>query len=467
MPPVFAQPSPVSRFSSSGGGGDYGSYASLARALQDRYASDADRQLRAQLGFAGLEEQRAGRQDELQLQAAALAMRPALEQQRADNEINNWMIQRRFNQSDQQELARQETAVSELQDKLDKGEISQNEFYQMIGQVAPRVNYLQAKEQHTRVKAIEQQRTQEAELFQAKKKQIDILNSIQEGELNNQIDVHIPAGNNQELANHMARVYPELRSGTPEYNAKLKMEAAEMGLGYEFIKTKNGNVPLSTVKGLIGGRAGASAGTGAETGEAGTAGAGRKAGSPEEMAAKATEEFFKTRGTPYTKEEWASHYDFLHDKFSGKTAAGEKATQQEADLGAMQVKRDEIYKNPDMPLERKMYGMQLVSRLSQLMEARPTKGVQEQKRKVLEEYKKFKGEMAAVKAAKKTQPAETPPVDEEAKRLAAEYNRGDWVDRRFENLSDYLSAIGRVSRGDIQTPEFVGRGVSGLFDLLK
>src|SRR5262245_46424027 len=265
MPPVFAQPSifPVGHVGFGGGGGGgfgAGEFASMARSLQDRYANDAALGVRAGLGYAGLAEEHASRQADFDLRAANLAMQPGLQAQQADLQIQNWMFQQRFTQQDQQDLARQYTVVSELQDKLDKGEITQNEFYRMLGQAAPRINYLAAKEQHTRNKALEQQRQQQASLFEEQRQRLSILNALQSGEMEGQIDQYVLPENKQALSEHMQLVHPGLQSGSPEYEAQSKLEASQMGWSMDMVKVPGkGLVPLQTIRGLMGGPAGTGA----------------------------------------------------------------------------------------------------------------------------------------------------------------------------------------------------------------
>jgi hypothetical protein len=304
MPVTFAQPSPVSAFH---GSVDPGVFAQMQGILQQRYAADADRQMRSQLGFAQLSDERSQRQNELGLRASEIAMRPALQQQAADLQLNNWMTQQRFTQQDQMDLARQETVTSELQDKFDKGEISQSELYQMLGKVAPRVNFLKAKEQHSRNKAMEEMRQQQAAEFKSRKDMHDNLLAFQQAEVDGKLDYHIPPQYRVELANTMQFAHPDLRAGTSEYSEMEKAEANKNGWAVRALKKADGSIVMDPrhtgMLGMPG--AGGAAGTGA-------GGAGGELGGAKEAdilrhVTESTNKHFESLGKTPSADEWKAY----------------------------------------------------------------------------------------------------------------------------------------------------------------
>src|SRR5205814_1398001 len=78
-----------------------------------------------------------------------------------------WIAERQWTQQDQQELARQNNAVGELLRKRDSGEVSEEEFYHMAGNAAPRINALEAKQKYTAAQALEEQRKAHADAYAA------------------------------------------------------------------------------------------------------------------------------------------------------------------------------------------------------------------------------------------------------------------------------------------------------------
>lgn len=231
MPVLFAPPNQNSYYSSSSrssGGGNVAdsAMADIAAYRAQNAAAEFNAQAQQQANIAGA-----------QMQAHA-----AMQERAAELEIQGWMQKQAFTQTDQQELVRQQNTLSELQTKLDNGDISQPEFYKMLQQVAPRVNYLAFKEQHTKNQALEQQRQEHAALFQARKEQLDSLNALQSSELEGRMDTYIPDDQKSTMAEHMQLVHPELQPGTPEYDAKMKLEAAEMGVGTKMVKMPGGKL---------------------------------------------------------------------------------------------------------------------------------------------------------------------------------------------------------------------------------
>lgn len=235
MPPVFEQPG-----GRGGSSSDQRNYAQLASILQQRYAADADRQQRGMLGFAELAERQSANQADYNLAIARLQLQPILQEQQARLEIDNWAMKQQFNQQDQAELNRQNAVISELMDKRDKGDISDAEFYAQARQIAPRVNVLQAKEAHTKNAALAEQRKQHAALFEEQIRMRDRAAAYQAQELEGKLDLYVPPRYAAQLSEMMADSYPELKSGTPAYDAQLKALADEMGWAMLYAKDKGG-----------------------------------------------------------------------------------------------------------------------------------------------------------------------------------------------------------------------------------
>src|SRR5678810_851273 len=166
MPISFAQPAPAGAFSQIARQGNLPAYlqayTSLMNSAQDRFAADRASAGREQLGYAQLNSDAALRREALGLQAAEIAQRPGLQeaaiQMHARAQMDTWLAQQQWTARDQQELSRQQNVIGELMTKRDTGEISEEEFYQMAGSAAPRIDALQAREQYTKNQAMVEQK---------------------------------------------------------------------------------------------------------------------------------------------------------------------------------------------------------------------------------------------------------------------------------------------------------------------
>ncbi len=252
MPIVFEQPAPagaLTNIARQAGAEDsraqLAAYTALSGQLQNRYAQESQDSSRASLGYAQLQSDNMLRGRALGLQAAELEMRPILQaaaiQQRARAELDQWVSQQQFTARDQQELNRQRNSLGELLSKRESGEITEKEFYQMAGQVAPRLNSLQERENFTKQKAMNEYRQQQAELFETQRKQREQIMAAQRGQLEGRVDVRVKGQHADDLARHMKIAYPGLPSGTPEYEAVSKQEALKAGWAEEVILNSKGD----------------------------------------------------------------------------------------------------------------------------------------------------------------------------------------------------------------------------------
>lgn len=250
MPIVFDQPAPAGAFSNIAR--NRGSEAFLDAAVrmagiaQSSYDQQGETAARERMGFANLTAETALRQQALGLQRTEMEMRPALQaaaiQQRAQLEMDAWTIQQRFTMQDRQELTRQENALGELVAKRDEGEISEQEFYQMAQRVAPRVNALIAKDNHTKAKMNAELQQQQAAKFKADREYRDNAIAFQEMELAGKLDVYIPPQYEMKLSEIMQDAHPDVQRGSPEYEALRKAEAAERGWAERYAKKADGTV---------------------------------------------------------------------------------------------------------------------------------------------------------------------------------------------------------------------------------
>lgn len=293
MPPVFEQP----------GQGRSRSYEQLASALQSRYAADADRQLRANLAYAELDQRQALAEQGFALDMARLQMQPILQEQARRGQLDNWMMQQEFNQRDQAELNRQSALLSELMDKHAKGEISDAELYRRAPQIAPRVDMLKTKQQYTLNAALVEEKKQRAAAFEEQIAMRDRMAAYQEQELEGKLDLWVSPKYAKALVGIMADGYPDLKPGTPEYTAQYKAVADEMGWAVPFAKEPNGK-PIF-LKDLQ--EAGAIGATGAR-GTRGTRSAGGGLSEKDVAdhiitAEKAAEDWAKRQETPPSQEE--------------------------------------------------------------------------------------------------------------------------------------------------------------------
>lgn len=261
MPITFAQPAPAGSFTqlarqrqAADARESLAVAANFSGQLQERYARDADRTARSNLGFAQLEQDSLLRSRALGIQEADLQQQGYLAtatiKARADAELNQWITQQRFTLQDRQELTRQENALGELVSKRDSGEISEQEFFQMAGRVAPRVNSLQAKDQHNKVKAQSMALEEMAMQRKAAKENQEFLTALNSGELDSRIDHHIPAEHAQFMSDFMKDVHPDIQPGSPQYDATIKMEAAKFGKTIPMVKGPKGELtPLAKMLG--------------------------------------------------------------------------------------------------------------------------------------------------------------------------------------------------------------------------
>lgn len=260
-PITFAQPAPADSFTqiarsrqAADARESLAVAANFSGQLQERYARDADRMSRSQLGFAQLESDAMLKARALGIQETEVAQRGDLAMRsieaRAQLEMDQWITQQRFTLQDRQELTRQENALGELVSKRDSGEISEQEFFRMANRVAPRVNSLQAKDQHNKVKAQSMALEEMAMQRKAAKENQEFLTALNSGELDSRIDHHIPAEHAQFMSDFMKKLHPELQPGSPQYDATIKMEAAKFGKTIPMVKGPKGELtPLSKMLG--------------------------------------------------------------------------------------------------------------------------------------------------------------------------------------------------------------------------
>lgn len=248
MPVVFAQPAPAGAFRQIADQGNpqafLQAYTALSGQLQNRYADDARTSAQERLGYANLAADTALRQRALGIHESEVQLRPMMQaaaiEQRARLELDQWMAQQQFTARDQQELNRQRNSLGELINKRESGEITESEFYQMASRVAPRVNSLQQRENFTRQKALNEQRQMQTQLFETQKNQREALLAFNQAELDGKLDYHIPPRYATRLAEIMRDAHPELRAGTPEYDAMSKAEADERGWAERYAKKADG-----------------------------------------------------------------------------------------------------------------------------------------------------------------------------------------------------------------------------------
>lgn len=288
-------------------------YSRMVGMQQQRYAQNADAENRNALGFAQLASEERLKNQALGLQHAELLQRPELQmaaiQQRAQLEMEGWITQQRFTLADRQELTRQENALGELVSKRDQGEISEQEFFQMARQVAPRVNALQAKDQHTQVKMKAQLLQEQSERIAQQKKAQEVLNAVNEGELESRIERRIPTEHMEWAANYMRTAYPDLKPGTPEYDAKMKLDMASIGRAEEWIKNEKGGLePLSKFRERVQGKG---------SGEQGA----RDTIHIIDKATEATQRWAKSQDFPPTAEEEDNYFKKMKQRYA--EAAGE------------------------------------------------------------------------------------------------------------------------------------------------
>lgn len=419
MPISLAQPAPAGAFNDIVNQGNLpaylSAYTSMQNALQSRYASDLHTRNQAALGYAQLDQDAALRREALGLQAAEMQQRPGLielqAQAHARASMDQWMMQQQFTARDQQELNRQQNSLGELLSKRESGEISDEEFYHMAGDVAPRVNALQAKQQYTQQKAMEEERKARAARFKSDKERLDLLNSLQSGELESQIDQYVLPEHKQFMADYMKRMYPELQAGTPEYDGRLKLEASQMGATMDMVKVPGkGLVPLASVKAMMGGTVGGT--TGGVTGEAGSKEAARSA----DLETKQTDSvFWKARAEARAMlakkdalgnvvppdpaavkalaEELMRDNRGFHGQQKEEKSGNSAAKVYQSAIAANQERMDQVQANTNMPVEVRQKVVSNMAEINDLMQQFPPGGKLKMPQAVEAKIRRLKGEV--------------------------------------------------------------------------
>jgi hypothetical protein len=432
-------------------------YTDLAQSAQSRFASDRASAGREQLGYAQLESDQALRQQALGLQALEIQQRPELQaqaiQMRARAEMDQWMMQQDFTARDQMELSRQRNSLAELLTKRENGEVSEEEFYQMAGSVAPRLNSLQERQNFSMKKAMEQERKSRAAMFDEQAQYRSIMNAFQRGEFDGQVEVHIPTQHKQFMADYMADAYPGLQPGGEEYEAKLKLDAAAMGKGVEMLKTPKGPVPLSTLKGMMG-DGGAGAG--------GTSGAGASAGQGKPMDEKsraqiadramtAADKFFAEQMKSPTQEEWEAEVmkrSAMMERMlgGGPSKEGAQKMHEEA-IGANKVRIDEIRENKSLsPLEKERVSgiLEQWQKFADKYGSSPPPAIAEKMNALMTRYQQFK---AAVAMREKIMAGKAQPPAPEA---APAQPAPQWGQSLGQDVGNVGRAAGGAVRGTAQ-----------------
>lgn len=244
MPVVFAQPAPAGAFNMIAQQGNMpaylSAYASLANTAQEGYDRQAATQSQERLGYAQMMQDAALRRQALGVQEAEIAIRPQIEMQaaqmHADLQLRNWAVQQRFTQQDQMELARQENAAGQIVQLLQNGDITPEEAQRAASQRAWRVDFLKKKQEYTASQALEEQRKSMAMKNQADKERIESLNAFSHGEIDSLVEDYIPTEDKAYAAQYMRDYHPELQPGSPEYDAKMKLEMSQQGVSKKVVR---------------------------------------------------------------------------------------------------------------------------------------------------------------------------------------------------------------------------------------
>jgi hypothetical protein len=277
MPVVFAQPAPGGAFNNIANRRDSGSdsayysaVASMSNAVQGRYASDAEAATRAGLGYAQLNADVGLRTEAQGIQRAEMQMRPLLQaaaiQQRA--EMDAWEASQLMTMQDQRKLNQDRIAVSELSNLKKNGLLTDEEYYAGVTKLRSGIDVLAMKDAHTKNQMQQEFLQQQSMMTQEKKTQLDFMNRWNSGEIAAATEYVLNPGAENEMQKHMRDAFPELRPGTPEYDGKLKVEAAAMGKAVAVIRQNGKLVPVADLAGRMGVGQGAS-----RSGGAGQAGA--------------------------------------------------------------------------------------------------------------------------------------------------------------------------------------------------
>lgn len=240
MPINYVAPGPLQQImsnshSSGGGGGGI------------TYGPDRTSQFQNELALAGL-------QGSIHAGIEREQIAGQLNQQQAHAESQAWLFNQEMTLKDQARLQQMKQAVSAV---TADPTLTAEEKQRGITMLRSGIDPMDMRLKKQQMEALAQQRQAEAAKFQAQKERMDIVNALQSGEVDGQIDQYILPQYKQMMSDHMAKMFPDLKPGTPDYQGKMKMEATEMGAAIDMLKVPNkGLVPLSTAKAMLGGTMG-------------------------------------------------------------------------------------------------------------------------------------------------------------------------------------------------------------------
>jgi hypothetical protein len=248
MPIVFAQPAPADSFrriSQQGNLPAYlSAYASMAGDAQASYDRQGETAARERLGYANLHADTALRQQALGIQQTELEMRPAMQaaaiQQRAQLELDMWTQQQNFNARDAEELTRQQNSLSELMTKVQSGEISEQEYYQMASSAAPRVNALTAKMQSTKQREMEQDIQRSKMLNDLTQQTISRNEAFHAAQTQNAFGWEVDQGSMADLAQSVIQENPALAADPAALARAVEQKSRAEGKGHRWYQTRNG-----------------------------------------------------------------------------------------------------------------------------------------------------------------------------------------------------------------------------------
>lgn len=423
-------------------------YAQLAGAAQSRFASDRASAGREQLGYAQLNADVGLKQAALGLQASEAQARIdasfGLVRARAQAEMDVWANQLTFTARDNMELNRQRAVVGEIMSKMHSGELSEEEGYRMMGDAAPRVNSLEAKMKHTETMAKEQERRQLAELHGVKKKQIDNFLAWQEGEAEGKVVDIIRTEHVDDVAKLMRYAHPDIGPGTPEYEARSKVLAAQEGWTDRAVKAKDGTMVFEKqVKGSAGAGSGGAGGTGRAASDDKLTAA--------QVAMKAADAHFKELGKDATEQELANEVAKRMRILSGY--AGGKVGEQEKQQTAVQAAQaarttlegaEAIFReSPNLGQGAKFLANKAISDYRELLRDYPPdkprpKRILEKFDAILDRIEQFKAQAAVQAPQPGAQPQ--PPAGPQGERPM------NWGESLAQDVGNVGRGVGRVAR---------------------